>query len=430
MLQQPLPRPRPNAGNVIQFAHAVAHLAAFAVVAHRKAVALITDLLDYMQHRRAPVEHHRIVLLSMHVDDLLALGNRGQRLRRQPDLLQRGGGGVQLPQSAVDQHQRRQRLLVLLQPLVASLHNLAHRGEVVHAADRLHLELAVVSLLHRALFPDDHGGNGLRALDVRDVEALNALWWLGQQQSILQRRLHRRDARLQDSEALVVRLLRVGADQVNQRALLPALRSSDLNLVPAALAQSVGQQLAVGKVDGHIDTARHIALIQIELFQQRREECCRREGSLSFCIVILNGAKDLLFACCAKSLGLSRPFLHGHSAVLMNLRCGFIWSGLQLRFALGLLGRDRVHKLHAAQILPEHLAPVHDLSRAHVKQVHGQHLVLIVEAEDIGIAIVGGGDALPVLRLAHGDELIAQPRCQLKLHGLCRSLHARGQPRL
>ena len=58
-------------------------------------------------------------------------------------------------------------------------------------ADRLHLELAVVGLLHRALFPHHHGGHGLRALDVRDVEALDTLRRLGQHQRILQRLLHR-----------------------------------------------------------------------------------------------------------------------------------------------------------------------------------------------------------------------------------------------
>ena len=68
--------------------------------------------------------------------------------------------------------------------------DLAHGGEVVDAGDGLDLELAVVGLLHRALFPDDHGGDGFGALDVRDVEALDALGRLGEREGVLQGFLH------------------------------------------------------------------------------------------------------------------------------------------------------------------------------------------------------------------------------------------------
>jgi hypothetical protein len=61
-----------------------------------------------------------------------------------------------------------------LEALVAAADDLAHGGEVVDAGDGLDLEFAIVGLLHRAVFPDDHGGDGFRALDVRDVEALDA----------------------------------------------------------------------------------------------------------------------------------------------------------------------------------------------------------------------------------------------------------------
>ncbi len=64
---------------------------------------------------------------------------------------------------------------VVDEAFVAAVDDLAHGGEVVDAGDGLDLELAVVGLLHRAVFPDDHGGDGFGALDVGDVEALDAV---------------------------------------------------------------------------------------------------------------------------------------------------------------------------------------------------------------------------------------------------------------
>ena len=102
------------------------------------------------------------------------LAIEARRLQGDADLFERGVRGVELAQAAIDQDQRGEGLLVVEQALVAALNHLAHAGEVVDAGNSLHLELAVVGLLHRAVFPDDHGGHRLGALDVRDVEALDA----------------------------------------------------------------------------------------------------------------------------------------------------------------------------------------------------------------------------------------------------------------
>ena len=75
MLEQPLPRNRTHARNVIELADPVAHLPSFAVVGHREAVTLIADALDHVQHRAAAVQDYRVVFLAVHVDDLLALGD-------------------------------------------------------------------------------------------------------------------------------------------------------------------------------------------------------------------------------------------------------------------------------------------------------------------------------------------------------------------
>ena len=108
-----------------------------------------------------------------------------------PESLQRVRRGVQLADAAVDQDQARQRSVFLLQPGVAPCHHFAHGGEIVVAVNRADDELAVVGLLHPAVFPHHHAGHLVGALDVRDVEALDALRRLGQLERILQRLLNR-----------------------------------------------------------------------------------------------------------------------------------------------------------------------------------------------------------------------------------------------
>ena len=68
------------------------------------------------------------------------------------------------------------------------------------------------------------------------------------------------------------------------------------------------------------------------------------------------------------------------------------------------------------EVFPEQVAAVDDFAAAHVEEVHGEHVVFEVEAEDVGVVVVGGGDALLVLHLVHGDELVAEAGGELELH--------------
>src|SRR3974390_1211499 len=178
---------RSDAWNLQQFGLSVADLPPLAMERDGKAVGFIANQLYEMQHGRMAVEYNWIILLPMHVDDLLALGDRRQRLVNNADRLQGTGGSVQLPNAPVDEDQAGQWLLLRLQARVAPRHYLAHGGEVVHAHHGLDDELAVVRLLHLAVFPHHHRGHRLRSLDVRDVEALDAVGWLGQGECILKR---------------------------------------------------------------------------------------------------------------------------------------------------------------------------------------------------------------------------------------------------
>src|SRR6266481_7600504 len=117
------------------------------MVGHGKTVTLVANLLHQVEYRRPTIQHHRLVLLPIDVDDLLALCNGREWLQRNANLLERRVGRVQLTESTVDQDERRERFHVLLQPLVTAMDYLAHTREIIDASDRLHLKFTVVGLL-------------------------------------------------------------------------------------------------------------------------------------------------------------------------------------------------------------------------------------------------------------------------------------------
>ena len=71
---------RAYAGNFQQFGGAVAHLATLAMKGHGKAVGLIANELNQVQHWRVMIERDRIFFLPVDVKNLFTLGDRGQRL--------------------------------------------------------------------------------------------------------------------------------------------------------------------------------------------------------------------------------------------------------------------------------------------------------------------------------------------------------------
>ena len=68
----------------------------------REAVGLVADLLNRVQDGIEAVEADGLALVSPHVHQFLALGDRRQGLRRQAQLLQRLGRRVQLAHAAID----------------------------------------------------------------------------------------------------------------------------------------------------------------------------------------------------------------------------------------------------------------------------------------------------------------------------------------
>ena len=137
--------------------------------------------------------------------------------------------------------------------------------------DPLHAELAVVRLLREARLEDDHRGHDVRALDVRDVEALDALRLDLEVEEVPQR--------AQDLLRLLARVLplqlegqpRVAHDELEQAQLLPALGHVDADEGPAPGGEPRLQEVAVRDLLRHHDLAGHVAPPGVELLQGRGE---------------------------------------------------------------------------------------------------------------------------------------------------------------
>ena len=101
--EEALARGGADTGNLIEFADAIAHFAALAVIGDREAVGLVADLLDDVQDGAAAVEDDRFVLLSVDVDNLFAFRDGRERESCEAEFLECGCRSVELAEPAVDE---------------------------------------------------------------------------------------------------------------------------------------------------------------------------------------------------------------------------------------------------------------------------------------------------------------------------------------
>src|SRR6266571_706467 len=275
-----------------------------------------------MEHGRMPVEHHGLVLLAVDVDDLLAFGDGGKRLAGNLQFGQSLGCGVQLAEAAINEHQARHAAAIGGDALVAAGDHLAHGGEIIHPIHRADDEFAIVGFFHLTVFPNYHRSDRLRALYMGDIEALDAPGQVGKGKRVLESGL-----------------LGVVADQINERALFTTLGNQDLDAALALFREQLFQHDAVFEIYGHVDVARHILLINVELLKQRGKK----------------------------------------------------FAGM--KFAAGLKLRN---------LFPEEFTAVKHATRAQVEEVDGEHVVFKVIAESIGVVAIHHGDTLLLLQLLHG----------------------------
>ena len=274
------------AGDVEELRGAVADGAALAVIADGEAVALVADELDEMEDGGAAVEDYGLGFIAVDVDDFFFFCDGGEGLGGEAEGFEGFGGGVELAEAAIDEDERGHGCGLFgwtgffgawcfchffEDALVAAVDDFAHGGEVVYAEDGHDFEFAIGGFVHLAVFPDDERGDGFSALDVRDVETLDAAGQLGEHEGVGEGLLNSSAGWLEDAEALGVGLPGVLAGEIDEGALFSALGNGDLDAVAGALGEESGKGFAVVEVDGDEDRPRDVVLVDVELFEKGGE---------------------------------------------------------------------------------------------------------------------------------------------------------------
>jgi hypothetical protein len=107
---------------------------------------------------------------------------------------------------------------------------------------------------------------------VRDVEALDASGEFGKHEGVGERFLDGFPGRLEDAEALDVGLLCILSGEVHKGTFFAALGDGDFDTVVDAFAEESSEGFAVIEVDGDKDGAGDVVLIDVELFEEGRED--------------------------------------------------------------------------------------------------------------------------------------------------------------
>jgi hypothetical protein len=138
-------------------------------------------------------------------------------------------------------------------------------------------EAAVLGLAGESVLEDDHRADDVGALDVADVEALDAQRRVGQ----LERVLELLEGLAAGGEVagaghLVAGegLFGVAADGLHERALVAALRDAQIDAVAAERAQPLGEGLRFGREDRDEDLAGDLVrpLVAVDLLEQVADE--------------------------------------------------------------------------------------------------------------------------------------------------------------
>ncbi len=115
-----------------------------------------------------------------------------------------------------------------------------------------------------------------------DVEALDTGGEVGEVEGVLEGLGDGALRGLEDAEALVVGLLGILADEVDEGALFAALRGGELDAVFGAKGELFGEEGAVWEVDGNVDGAGNVGLVEVELLQESGEEVGGGEALVEF----------------------------------------------------------------------------------------------------------------------------------------------------
>ncbi|CCC98265.1 protein of unknown function [Azospirillum baldaniorum] len=257
MVKQGLLPAGSNPGNLIDHRFPQCLGALRPMGADGEAVRLVPQPLQEIEHgiahfqlERRAVRHEEALPPGVAVRPL---GDADQRHVVDPQIGQHAQRHVELPDAAVDQHQigpgaLRPFRVLLDRPAEAAGHDLAHHREVVAGgALGLDVELAV-GVLDEALRPgDDHGADGVGALDVGVVVDLDALRRAVQPEDrrhpVEQPRLRRTFG-----QPPPMGLPRVGQGVLDDAPLVAPLGRGQFHPVAGAQRQGLGQQFLLRQV--------------------------------------------------------------------------------------------------------------------------------------------------------------------------------------
>ena len=249
------------------------------VVGDRKTVRLVAHALQQEQRGRVGFEDDRV----------LAAGQE-YTLRRTGDFLgKRGALGshlgeadhVDLVDRQLAQHLDRDPELALAAvhdqqvgqvvlghgARVPPRQDLVHHAEVVRALDRLDAEAAVALLVRLALVEDDHRAHRQIALDVGDVETLDAFRRVAQAQGAAQA-VQRLFLVLLAAPFLDEAVAGVLFRHFHQAEFVPAPRAGDADLLPLAFGQDFAAHRGVFERERQQDFVRNEPAALIELAEQ------------------------------------------------------------------------------------------------------------------------------------------------------------------
>src|SRR5260370_23810450 len=112
-----------------------------------------------------------------------------------------------------------------------------HRSEIIRTFHAANLELAILATVNLSVCTDDHAGDILCALDVRNVERFDSSRKTRQLQSLLHLFQHPLHIRLEHPKTLFESQLSILLNQIDHVALFAALRSQDMHAPAAAFAK-------------------------------------------------------------------------------------------------------------------------------------------------------------------------------------------------
>ena len=238
----------------------------------------VANLLDQVQQRRVFFEPDRLILLTQHKKNLFLFGDGHDGLVDDLEFLQSLRGCMQLTQAAIDQHEAGHRFIFVAQAAIAPVDRLSHAGKIVVAPLAANNEFAIVGFLHPAIFPNYHRGHHVGALNMRDIEALDAFRRRRKIEGGFQRFRHGFARGFEHAKALLERVARVLFDQIEKGMLWAALRCGDIDAPVGqaecgrAFTQRFLEQRAILEIARHVDDAREKRGVEIQLFEQRRQK--------------------------------------------------------------------------------------------------------------------------------------------------------------